>query len=152
MMSQCGIFVSLTGQYRTFCLLSLMLRVGDIISASVSTDQQEVYTTEQLNPSSLIHCSHSHKLTYMTHTEPSSVCYKYDRYITTLNKPSLYTSVNDSFKLLDSSESFTKTFIQIRSLNVALSANYIVRPVGGTRICYVYSSESLDQLVIKTHS
>lgn len=73
--SQCGSFLSLIGQYRLFYLLSLMLMIGDIISVSVSTNQQEVYTTEQLGPSSLIHCSHSHKLTFMmthhrlTHTE-----------------------------------------------------------------------------------
>lgn len=52
-------FFPLIGQYRTFCLLSLMLKGREIISVSVSTNQQEVYMTEQLGPNSLIHCSQS---------------------------------------------------------------------------------------------
>lgn len=73
-----------------------MLMVGDIISVPVSTNQQEAYMTEQFGHDGLIHCNHSHKLTYLTHSEPSSVLY--DRYT---DKPSLYTSVGD---LTNSSE------------------------------------------------
>lgn len=104
--SQCGISDLLIGQCRTFCLLSLMLIVGDIISVPVSNNQQKAYMTERLCPNSLIHCSDSNKTPDMTHTKPSSVCCMYDRYITSLNWQGfpLRWSFN-AFQWLDSSES-----------------------------------------------